>query len=292
MSVEQFFNAKSVEEVVDLLDQHKEDAKIIAGGTDLVIALNDKKISPKVLIDISKIDELRKIEEVDGKIIVGAAVTYTHIMDYIKGDNNLKGLYDAVRSIGSPQIRNKGTIGGNIGHSSPAADSIPPLIALKAKVKLASKNGIREVLLEDYSAKKNGAGLRSDELIVTIEFQNLKENQFLTFSKLGLRKALAISRITTSAVIELDEDKHMTNVVMCSGSIGRYPMREPELEEYLIGKQLNEQVIEGAVKVLIDSMNERLEGRSTLPYKRIAIESILKETLYSRLKFLSEVTSQ
>ncbi len=289
MSVEQFFNAESIEEVVDLLDQFKGDAKIIAGGTDLVIALNNKKISPKVLIDISKIEDLRKIEEEDGKLIIGSAVSFTHLMDYIKGDNNLKGLYDAARSIGSPQIRNKGTLGGNIGHSSPAADSTPPLIALGAKLKIASKKGIREVLLEDYSAKKDGAGLQEDEVILTIEFPKLRKNQFLTFSKLGLRKALAISRITTSAVIELDQNKNVIDVVMCSGSIGRHPMREPEVEEYLRGKTLNEETIEGAVEVLIDSMDERLEGRSTLPYKRIAIESILKETLYSRLKFLSEV---
>ncbi len=289
MSVEQFFNAKSVEEVVNLLDQYKEDAKIIAGGTDLVIALRNKKISPRVLIDISKIEELMKIEEKDGKLIIGGAVSYTHLMDYIKGDNNLKGLYDSARSIGSPQIRNKGTFGGNIGHSSPAADSVPPLIALGATLKLASKNGTREVLLEDYTAKKAGSGLQNDELIVGIEFPKLEKNQFLTFSKLGLRKALAISRITTSAVIELDMNKNITNVVMCSGSIGKYPMREPEVEEYLTGKTLNDETIEGAVEVLMSSMDERLEGRSTLPYKRIAVESILKETLYSRLKFLSEV---
>lgn len=292
MSVEQVFNANSIEQVVNLLDQYKEDAKIIAGGTDLVIALNNKKISPKVLIDISKIDELRKIEELGGKLVIGSAVSFTHLMDYIKDDINLKGLYDAMRSIGSPQIRNKGTIGGNVGHSSPAADSVPPLIALGAKIKLASKSGVREVLLEDYSAKKSDTGLRADELITSIEFQNLEKNQFLTFSKLGLRKALAISRITTSAVIGLDENKKISNITICSGSIGKYPMRENEVEDYLIGKTLDDDSIEGAVTVLKESMDERLEGRSSLSYKRIAIESILKETLYSRLKLLSEGTLQ
>ena len=292
MSVEQYFNAKSIEEVVDLLDQYKEDAKIIAGGTDLVIALNNNKISPKVLIDISKLEELRKIEEVDGNMVVGAAVSFTHLMDYIKGDNNLKGLYDAARSVGSPQIRNKGTLGGNIGHSSPAADSTPPLIALGAKLKIMSKTATRVVLLEDYSSNKNDAGLKIDELIVSIEFPKLKNNEFLTFSKLGLRKALAISRITTSAVIGLDENKSIINCVMCSGSIGRYPIRENDVEDYLIGKTLDEDTIEEAVEVLKDNMDIRLEGRSSLSYKRIAVESILKETLSSRLNFLSEVSSQ
>lgn len=291
MSVEQVYNAKSIEEVVNLLDQYKQDAKIIAGGTDLVIALNNKKISPKVLIDISKIEELRKIEVENGNIVIGAAVNFSQLIGYTKENNNLKGLFDAARSVGSPQIRNKGTIGGNIGHSSPAADSIPPLIALGTKIKLMSKSGTRIVLLEDYSAKKNGAELGQDELIISIEFPDLKDNEFLTFSKLGLRKALAISRITTSALIELDENRKIINCVMCSGSIGRYPMRENDVERYLVGKYLNEEVIEEAVMVLKDSMDIRLKGRSSLPYKRIAVESILKETLYSRLKFLSEVAS-
>ena len=283
MSVEQFFNAKSIEQVVDLLDQYKEDAKIIAGGTDLVIALNNKKITPSVLIDISKIEDLRKIEEYNGNIVIGAAVHFTQLMDYIEDNKSLKGLHDSARSIGSPQIRNKATVGGNIGHSSPAADSIPPLIALGASLNLISINGERKVLLEDYSAKKEDAGLKVGELM---------KNEFLTFSKLGLRKALAISRITTSAVIQLNEEKNIIKCVMCSGSIGRYPMREIEVEHYLLGKTLNEETIEAAVEVLKDSMDIRLEGRSSLTYKRIAVESILKETLYSRLKFLSEVSSK
>lgn len=291
MSVEQVYNAKSIEDAVNLLDQYKQDAKIIAGGTDLVISLNNKKISPKVLIDISKIDELRKIEEVSGKIVIGSAVTFSHLMDFLKGNENLKGLYDAARSVGSPQIRNKGTLGGNIGHSSPAADSIPPLIALGTKLKMMNKSGIREVSLEDYTAKKNGAGLGVDELIISMEFHNLSENQYLTFSKLGLRKALAISRITTSALIEIDEEACINNVKICSGSIGKYPMREIDVEQYLIGKRLNEETINNAVEVLQISMDTRLEGRSSLSYKRIAVESILKETLYNRLKLLSEVTS-
>ena len=289
MSVELFVNAESTEQVVNLLDEYKDEAKIIAGGTDLVIELNNKKISPKVLIDISKLEELRNIEENHGNMIIGSAVSYTHVMEYIKGDKNMKGLYDALRSIGSPQIRNKGTIGGNIGHSSPAADSVPPLIALGAKIKLMSKNGTREVLLEDYSAKANDAGLKSDELIISIEFPKLEKDQYLTFSKLWLRIALAISRITTTAGIELDEEKKVTKCRVCSGSIGKYPMREHEVEDYLIGKTLSEKVIDEAVNVLKDSMDIRLEGRSSLTYKRIAIESILKETLYSRLKLSSEV---
>ena len=292
MSVEQFFNAKSIEQVVDLLEQYKEDAKIIAGGTDLVIALNNKKITPSVLIDISKIEDLRKIEEYNGNIVIGAAVHFTQLMDYIEDNKSLKGLHDSARSIGSPQIRNKATVGGNIGHSSPAADSIPPLIALGASLNLLSLHGERKVLLEDYSAKKEDAGLKVGELIKSIEFPKLEKNEFLTFSKLGLRKALAISRITTSAVIQLNEEKNIIKCVMCSGSIGRYPMREIEVEHYLVGKTLNEETIEAAVEVLKDSMDIRLEGRSSLTYKRIAVESILKETLYSRLKFLSEVSSK
>ena len=126
-------------------------------------------------------------------------------------------------------------------------------------------------------------------MILTIEFPKLRKNQFLTFSKLGLRKALAISRITTSAVIELDQNKNVIDVVMCSGSIGRYPMREPEVEEYLKGKEIKEETILGSIVVLEEAMRERLEGRSTFPYKSKAIKTILRETLEESINLKNEV---
>jgi len=289
MALNQVYNGSSIEQVLQLLEEYKSEAKVIAGGTDIIIALRNSKISPKILIDIAKIEELRKIQAIDNKIVIGAAVTYTQIVESDLFRESLYGLYKACKMVGSPQIRNKGTIGGNIANASPAADSIPPLIALGAILKIASIKGTREVLLEDYFSDRTIHGIKEDELLISVEFENPKDDQILSFGKLGLRKALAISRITVSTLIGLDHEFNIENIRVASGSIGKYPMREPDVERALLGQKFNSDIIEMAVKSLQDSMDTRLKGRSTLPYKRRAVVSILEEALEDSKMFYSEV---
>ncbi|WFA07834.1 FAD binding domain-containing protein [Tissierella sp. Yu-01] len=290
MALNQVFNGESKIQVLELLKEYNGKAKLIAGGTDVIIALRNNKISPKVLIDISKIEELRRIESKDNKITIGSAVTYTQIVENNLFDSNLYGFKKACRLVGSPQIRNKGTIGGNIANASPAADSIPPLIALGAKLNISSSTGERKLLLEDYFNDMKGNTLKADELLVSIEFEIPKKNQILGFSKLGLRKALAISRVTLSSLIGIDEDINIESIRVASGSIGKYPMREKEVEEALIGKRFNSEILKVAVNSLQASMDTRLVGRSTLPYKRKAVITLLEEVYKDNLSYFNEVT--
>ncbi len=284
MTLNQVYNGSSIEEVIELLHEYGNEAKIIGGGTDIVIALKNEKISPKVLIDISKIEELKKIYQNGEYITIGGGVTFTQIVESNLFQGNMHGLYKACKMVGSPQIRNKGTIGGNIANGSAAADSVPPLIALGAIVTLESKEGKREIPLEDYYY----APIKENELLTQVKFKRLEKDQILTFSKLGLRKALAISRLTISTFVELDNGK-IQNVRVASGALGKYPMREAEVEKYLLHKKLDENTIESAIETLKVSMDERLKGRSTLPYKRVAIFSILRETLEAAIAFENEV---
>lgn len=285
MALDQVINGCSVEEVIELLAKYNKEAKLIAGGTDIIIALKNSKITPKVLIDISKIEDLRTIQIINNKIVIGAAVTYTQIIENDLFKKNLYGFYKSCRLVGSPQIRNKGTIGGNIANASPAADSIPPLIALGATIKIGSSRGVREVLLEEYFSDRKNLGIKDDELLISIEFEKPLENQILSFGKLGLRKALAISRITVSTLIGIDDKLNISSIRVASGSIGKYPMREVSVEKALLGLSFNSSVIELAVKSLQDSMDERLAGRSTLPYKRRAVVSILEEALNDSINY-------
>ena len=285
MALDQVINGSSVKEVIGLLQKYNTEAKLIAGGTDVIIALKNLKITPKVLIDIAKIDELRKIQIVENKIVIGSAVTYTEIVENELFSGNLYGLNKACRLVGSPQIRNKGTIGGNIANASPAADSIPPLIALGAILKIESSRGVREVLLADYFSDRDTFGVKCDELLISVEFDKPKNNQILSFAKLGLRKALAISRITISTLIGIDENSNIESVRFASGSIGKYPMREVEVEKAISGQPFDSHIIQVAINSLQTSMDERLRGRSTLPYKRRAVVSILEEALNDILNF-------
>lgn len=286
MAVEEVYKGENISEVLRVLAQYKEDAQLIAGGTDLIIDIRNKKLSPKVLIDISTIEDMRRIEEIDGFIEIGSGVTFTQVMESDLFQGNLHGLSKASRLVGSPQIRNKGTLGGNIANGSPAADSVPPLICLGAILVIESLRGTREVKLEDFY--KEGQGLKEDELITKIKFKKPKLNEVLSFSKLGLRKALAISRLTISILLKLDGQR-VEAIRVASGALAKYPMRELEVEDFLLGKDLNEEIIRKSVEVIQTSMDERLRGRSTLPYKRVAVERVLIEALEEGVSFYNRV---
>lgn len=268
--------ATSLEEAVELLSKY-EKPKLIAGGTDIIIEINEKIISPKALIDISKVEELRKIEDKGDYIEIGAAVTFTDVVESKLIEKNLKGLKKACREVGSPQIRNRGTLGGNIANGSPAADSVPPLMALDSSVVLISKRGKREVKLEEYFSHNELLGIKEDEILAYIRFK--KPLGTLTFAKLGLRKALAISRLSLSALVELDSDNKVKLIRLASGSIGKFPMREYEVEEFLQGKVLDKNTFKLALSILQDCMDRRLAGRPTLPYKKRAVEAVFNEAL-------------
>lgn len=278
------YKGTTVKEIVGLLGKYGEDGKIISGGTDLLIDLRNERISPKALIDISTMKELKTIKSEGESIEIGGGVSFTQIVEDPLFEDNLYGLKKACRMVGSPQIRNKGTLGGNIAHGSPAADSIPPAICLDSTIILKSTKGKREINLEDFYKDKENLGIRDDELLLAIRFKKPRENEILSFAKLGLRKALSISRISIATLLELDENKKVKNVKVSSGSIGRYPMRELEVEKFLLGKLLTENIMNEAVKVLQNVMDERLKGRSSLPYKRVAVERVLKEALLEGVK--------
>lgn len=275
MTLKEVFNPKSIEEIVEIIGKYGNEAKLIAGGTDIMIQMKNEIISPSVLIDISKVEELKKIEELGEHIFIGAGTTFTEIVDSELFKGNLKGMNKAARMVGSPQIRNKGTIGGNIANGSAAADIVPPLLCLEAILVLESLEGKREITLEDYYNDK----IESYELLTYIKFKKPSEERKLSFAKLGLRRALAISRLTNSVLIELDQDKKIKFVRAASGALAKNPVREYEVESYLMGKRINDESIEGATQTLRDAMAIRLKGRSTLPYKSEAINTSLREAL-------------
>ncbi|MBZ2175163.1 FAD binding domain-containing protein [Schnuerera sp. xch1] len=277
---------KTIEEVIELLAKYK-DSKIIAGGTDVILDIKDNKIFPEALIDISSIEELKGIELKGDFIEIGAGTTFTEIAEDEIFEKNLHGLKKACKLIGSPQIRNRGTVGGNIVNGSPAADSIPPLLCLESTLIFESLEGIRKVKLEDYLKSKYR--IKEHELLTKIRFKN--PEGLLNFIKLAIRKALAISRMSIATLIELDEEEKVKDIKVASGSLGRYPMRELEVEEFLLGTILGEYTVDEAVNILQNAMEKRLKGRPTLPYKKRAVKSLLKEALNQRIRSSRRVIS-
>ncbi len=280
MSVERVFRVKTIDEATKLLQEYGREAQILAGGTDLLVQIREGHNRGSIMIDITDVKELQSLEIGVDNITIGAMVRFTDIVENQEIKDLLPGLWDACKSVGSPQIRNLGTLVGNLANGSPAADAAPPLVALRATVTAASNKGQRIIPLTDFYLGKGQTALELNELLVSINIPKPQtELSVIEFEKLGLRNALAISRISTAVYMELETSGKIISCGVGSGSLGLNPTREIELEAWFAGKVLDEALIkEGAIK-FGDIVEARLAGRSSMPYKRDAVQGVLKPAL-------------
>lgn len=275
------YKSNSVEETLEILKSAPK-SKIISGGTDLIIELRNHNSDVDYLVDISSIEELKKIEKVNDEYIIGSAVPFSDILNF-KFPDNLKGFVNALNQIGSPQIRNRGTIGGNLANASTSADSAPVLLALDAKVGISTGDFEKEVSMTDFY-DFIGEGLYHG-IITYIKFKEIPLNSYLSFEKLGYRKSLAISKLSISTNITLNENFEIEKIFVASGAIGKYPMREYEVESKIISQSLNENIIQLSIETMKEIISERLKGRSSLNYKLSAIEYVLRSCLEESIQY-------
>jgi CO/xanthine dehydrogenase FAD-binding subunit len=204
------------------------EAQPIAGGTDVMVEINLDRHRPLVLLDLTRIRELTEWGAEDGMLRVAAGVTYTRIIDEL-GDR-LPGLAMASRTVGSPQIRNRGTVGGNLGTASPAGDAHPPLLASGAIVELASVTGTRRVPVREFFVGPKKSVKREDELVAAFLMRPSDGGQ--QFSKVGTRNAMVIA-VCSFAV---DVDRARRTVGTGIGSAGPTPLSAPEAERFAEGE--------------------------------------------------------
>src|SRR3954452_11745061 len=202
-------------------------ARPIAGGTDLMVELNFDRTRPEQIIDLVRVPELREHGRSNGTVRVGAGVSYTRLIAEL-GDA-LPGLAIASRTVGSPQIRNRGTVGGNLGTSSPAGDGLPPLFASDAVVELVSTAGTRRLPVGEFVTGPKRNALGDDELIVAFEMAAADGPQ--QFAKIGTRNAMVIAVCSLSVHVWPRERA----VKACIGSAGPTPIRATEAEAFASG---------------------------------------------------------
>lgn len=279
MAIEKSMIPTTVDEVLKLLADYGKDGQILAGGTDLTIELRHGKNRGNVLIDITHVKELRFIEVGQEEIILGAATTFTDVVENEALKKNYPGLWSACKSVGSPQIRNMGTIGGNICNGSPAADSAPPLLALDAQLVIKSQQGERVVPLKDFYIDKGKVDLRHEEMVCAIKFKAKNSQEAIVFEKLGLRKALAISRLSCGIWVQLQDHRYIKDIRVATGSLGKYPQREMWMEQLLKNKEVCEDLYENAAEELYQYVAQRLQGRSSAEFKSTAIKGLFRRTL-------------
>jgi len=203
------------------------DALPIAGGTDVMVEINFDRHRPAAFIDLTRIPELSEWDFEDGLLRVGAGVTYTRLMDEL-GDR-LPGLAKASRTVGSLQIRNRGTVGGNLGSASPAGDAHPPLLASQATVELASVGGIRRMAARDFFIGPKRNAMRGDELIAAFLIPPANGPQ--QFSKVGTRNAMVIAVCSFALAID-PQQRHIGTGI---GSAAPTPVTADAAERFLEG---------------------------------------------------------
>jgi CO/xanthine dehydrogenase FAD-binding subunit len=213
-------------EALELKAAHP-DAVPIAGGTDLMVELNFDRIRPRAVLDLTRIAELTEWWPENGHLRVGAGVSYARLIAEL-GDR-LPGLAIAARTVGSPQIRNRGTVGGNLGTASPAGDGLPPLFASDAEVELASSNGVRRIPVGEFITGPKRNCLADDELIAAFHIAPAGGPQ--QFAKIGTRNAMVIA--VCSLAVSIWPSRQ--GVAACVGSAGPTPIRCSEAERFIAG---------------------------------------------------------
>ncbi len=274
--------AKSIKEACELLSLYGAESKVIAGGTDLMVQIRDedKRLSClKHVIDISGIKEMNYIREEGDRIVIGALTTHDELYKSSVIKNRVPFLSKAANTVGSPQIRNRGTVGGNICNASPAADTVPTLVALDAEVKLQSIRGERIVPLGSIYAKANENNLAEDELLTEISFKILPEGSRTAFLKLGRRKALAISRINVAVAALQDDDGKVMDIRIYPGCIFGVPERVVSAEKVLMGKYPTEELIYEAGQRVSEEMINKTGIRWSTEYKKPAVEALIRRGL-------------
>jgi len=231
-----FWRPRTLPEALEM-KRTRPDAVPVVGGTDLMVEINFGRRRPAVLLDLSRVDELREWSIDDRKVTVGSAVTYTRLQERLA--HVVPGLAMASRTVGSPQIRNRGTIGGNLGSASPAGDALPPLLASWASVRTASAEGTRRIAIDDFFAGPKRNTLRPDELIVSLEIPIATGPQ--QFSKIGPRNAMVIA--VASFALSLWPEQRRVGTGL--GSAAPTPRRAPEAETFLEGEMASTGFWEG-----------------------------------------------
>lgn len=272
-----FLSASTVDEALALKAEHP-DAVPIAGGTDVMVELNFDARRPPALLDLGRVTELAEWRAENGHIRLGAAVPYARIIDEL-GDV-LPGLAMASRTVGSPQIRNRGTVGGNLGSASPAGDAHPPLLAGAAEVELASVRGSRTVPIGEFFTGPKRSVLEPDELVVAVRVPTRQGPQ--QFAKVGTRNAMVIAVCSFAVSLDLGNRAVGTGI----GSAGPTPLRAPEAEEFAAVElpwesrdPLPERVSREFGQLVANAARPIDDVRGTAAYRRHALSVLARRTL-------------
>ncbi len=274
-----YYSVTSLTEALELLAQHQERARIVAGGTDIIIEMErGQRPSVEALIDISRVPGLNELVMHGDDIHMGALVTHNDVVASRLMLERALPLAQACWEVGAPQIRNRATVAGNLITASPANDTITPLMALGAEVTLTSVEGERTVPLSAFYTGLRKTVMRPDEMLTAIAFPALAENERGIFLKLGLRRVQAIAVVNVAVVLAFEDEK-VAHAAITLGSVAPTIIRVPAAEEALVGKALTPEVIQQVAQIAAITPKPIDDVRSTAVYRSEMVRVLVSRAL-------------
>jgi xanthine dehydrogenase iron-sulfur cluster and FAD-binding subunit A len=275
-----YYTATSLDDAVRLLGEHGTDARIIAGGTDLIVLIQYGVLKPRAVIDITRVGGLDAIDlEGDGLIHLGPMVSHAQVASSPLLQERALPLAQASWWVGAPALRNRGTIAGNLVTASPANDTITALIALDAHVTVQSTRGIRTISLTEFYTGARQTLLAPDEMLVDIAFRPLDEREQGVYLKVGLRRVMAIAVTSVGVVLAWDDEGQVTDARIALGSVAPTVIRASEAEEAIIGGSLSDDQIAEAATRARDAALPIDDVRGSAWYRGEEVQALVRRSL-------------
>jgi len=270
--------AKTVAEACSLISKYKDQGKLIAGGTDLLVYMKRRKMAPKYLIDIKPIPGINYIRCDAEGLRIGTLATIHGIETSPVVRDKFPLLASTAHELGTPNVRNAGTIGGNLCNASPSADMAPSLIGLEAKVKISSAAGERTMALEDFFTGPGQTALQEGEMLTEIQVPNASPHTNGVYLKLPARTAVDIASVGVSVVLTMDSDI-ISNARIVLGAVAPTPIRVHEAEDVLRGKAIEDQLIEQASQIAAEESRPISDIRSSAYYRKEMTRTLTRRAI-------------
>ena len=273
----------NLKELLQFLDTHQSGVHLIANGTDLINRMQRREVIPKLLVDLSGLEEFKYVKREEGVIRVGALTTISELAANQLMTPKYSVFKEVASKFGGPSIINMATIGGNICAASSSEDLIPVLLVLNAMVQVRSITGERIIRIEDFLSGKRTTQLKANEILVEARFPELGANSTCSFEKVGMRNSLIIAFVNCAVYLNMDRRTKVIDEVRVAfnRTSGKIPQRARQTETTLKGKTLNEQTMTEAIRALRGELKLTSDFRVSEEYRTEVACAILRRTLLS-----------
>jgi len=262
-----------LQELIAALQRATPSTRLLAGGTDLIRSMHQDHWEPDLLIDLSGVHELASVRLEDGSLRIGSMTTFAELQDDPLVRRHARCLAEAAARVGSAQIRNVATVGGNIANASPCADTVTALVALGAEVRTIDGSGRSATqAIEQIFVGSGRTTLAPDEAITEVGFAALGADHRAMFAKIGSRSTVTVARLSMALVVRFDAAAGtISGARVALGAIGEAAFRDARLEELLEGRPADEESASLFADGCMDAVRRAIPGRYSLPYKQHAM---------------------